>query len=279
MRRGVKRLALVALLALVVVAGAAAWVVTAEPEWYERARYPLRYEAIVRTHARNYGSTPPLLAAVIYQESKFDASARSSAGAIGLMQLLPDTARGIAARTGGDGFVVSDLYDPEINVRYGSWYLRNLLNQYDDEATALAAYNAGPGNVDRWRREGVGIRSPRRAHYVDRVQELQEVYARAYAEELGRSLTRADRVGGEPPQQLGVGCVEPEGALDDDARRRSRRGTGRSRGPRRPSAGGRRLAVLDPRAAPVAARSRARSSPSARGTLVGPQRSRRPISK
>jgi len=95
----VKRLALVALLALVVVAGAAAWVVTAEPEWYQRARYPLRYEAIVRTHARNYDLPPTLLAAVIYAESKFDASARSGAGAVGLMQLLPDTARGIATLT------------------------------------------------------------------------------------------------------------------------------------------------------------------------------------
>ncbi len=182
-----KRLALVALLALVVVAGAAAWVVTAEPEWYQRARYPLRYEAIVRTHARNYDLPPTLLAAVIYAESKFDPSARSGAGAVGLMQLLPDTARGIAARTGGDGFVVSDLLDPEINVRYGSWYLRNLLNRYDDDLrTALAAYHAGPGNVDAWRRKGVGIQVPETRAYVDRVLDAQEVYADAYAEELGR---------------------------------------------------------------------------------------------
>ena len=107
--------------------------------------------------------------------------------AVGLMQLLPDTARGIAARTGGDGFVVSDLLDPEINVRYGSWYLRNLLNRYDDDLrTALAAYHAGPGNVDAWRRKGVGIQFPETRAYVDRVLDAQEVYADAYAEELGR---------------------------------------------------------------------------------------------
>jgi soluble lytic murein transglycosylase len=179
------RLLLVLVVAAVAVAGAAAWVVEEEPRWYERLRYPLRYEEIVRGHARNYRLEPPLLAAVIYQESKFDADARSSSGAIGLMQLLPGTAEGIATRTGGTAFVVDDLYEPEINVRYGAWYLRHLLDKYGDEATALAAYNAGQTNVDRWRREGSGIRFAETRHYVRRVQELKRVYARAYAGELG----------------------------------------------------------------------------------------------
>ena len=109
-----KRLAFVVLLAAAAAAGVAAWVLTSQPEWYERIRYPLRYEAIVRAHARNYDLPPALLAAVIYTESKFDASARSDAGAVGLMQLLPETAKGIATRTGGQRFVVSDLIDPEI---------------------------------------------------------------------------------------------------------------------------------------------------------------------
>ena len=103
------------------------YVVRSEPPWYARIRYPLKYKTIVRTHARNYDLQPALLAAVIYQESKFRADARSSSGAIGLMQLLPDTARGIALRTGGTRFQVEDLYNPDINVRYGCWYLRHLL--------------------------------------------------------------------------------------------------------------------------------------------------------
>src|SRR6187402_1093579 len=103
------------------VAGAAIFL--SEPDWYLRARYPLRYEHIVRGHAENYRLDPALVAAVIYQESKFRADARSDSGAVGLMQLLPETAKGIAARTGGSRFEVDDLYDPEINVRYGSWYL------------------------------------------------------------------------------------------------------------------------------------------------------------
>jgi len=179
----VRRLAVfgIAVLGLAV---AALWVVQSEPEWYQRLRYPLRYETILTGHARNYDLDPALLAAVIYTESKFDADARSEAGAIGLMQLLPATARGIAVRTGGARFVVSDLYVPELNVRYGSWYLRHLLDRYGQERTALAAYHAGQANVDRWREQGVGIQFAETRYYVDRVEELKRVYARAYADEL-----------------------------------------------------------------------------------------------
>jgi len=174
------------MLAGVAVLGGIAYAVWhSQPHFVQRIRYPLRYEAIVRGHARNYDLDPSLLAAVIYTESRFDANARSDAGAIGLMQLLPDTARGIAVRTGGDGFVVSDLYVPELNVRYGAWYLRNLLNRYKDERTALAAYHAGQGNVDRWRREGVGIQFPETRSYVSKVERVKKIYAGSYATELG----------------------------------------------------------------------------------------------
>ena len=172
------RLAIVALLALAL-AGLGVYVVGERPELYERVRYPLRYEEFVTGHARNYDLEPHLLAAVIYQESKFDADARSDRGAIGLMQLLPETAKGIAARTGGSKFEVSDLDDPEINIRYGAWYLRHLLDKYGSERKALAAYNGGQGNVDR----GVVYRETE--HYVDRVLELRRIYRDAYASELG----------------------------------------------------------------------------------------------
>jgi soluble lytic murein transglycosylase len=152
------------------------YVHSTEPDWYARMRYPLRYEEIVRGHARNYELEPALLAAVIYQESRFDARAESESGAIGLMQLLPDTAKGIAVRTGGSRFQVDDLYDPEINVRYGSWYLRHLLNKYGEVNKALAAYNGGQGNVDR------GVQYAETREYVERVLELRETYERAYPE-------------------------------------------------------------------------------------------------
>lgn len=172
--------------ALVALVGASVAVLQAgKPGWWERLWYPLRYEQIVRGHAENYSLDPSLLAAVIYQESKFKADARSSSGAIGLMQLLPDTAKGIALHTGGTAFRVADLYDPELNVRYGSWYLHHLLERYHEERTALAAYNAGQDNVDRWRASGRGIRFPETRAYVERVEELKGIYRRAYGRRLG----------------------------------------------------------------------------------------------
>jgi peptidoglycan lytic transglycosylase len=180
----VKRVLAVGILAAGVL-GAFALLQTSKPGWWERLWYPLSYEQIVRGHARNYDLDPALLAAVIYQESKFKSDARSSSGAIGLMQLLPDTAKGIALHTGGSRFRVEDLYEPEINVRYGAWYLRHLMQKYGEERTALAAYNAGQNNVDRWRRAGSGIRFSETRAYVDRVEELKRIYRRAYGAELG----------------------------------------------------------------------------------------------
>ena len=179
------RIVLSAVVALAALAGVFIYVEQAEPSWYVRLRYPLEYEHIVRGHARQYELDPALIAAVIYHESEFDADARSSSGAVGLMQLLPDTAEGIAQLTGGSRFEVDDLYDPEINVRYGSFYLRRLLQKYDDERLALAAYNAGQANVDEWIAEGRDeIPFPETAEFVDNVLEARELYARAYADEL-----------------------------------------------------------------------------------------------
>ena len=104
------------------------------------------------------------------------------------IELGRDRAHAAEARDGGghrhphgrDALPVSDLYNPEINVRYGSWYLRHLLDKYRDEKDALAAYNAGQQNVDRWRAEGKGIQFPETRAYVDRVEHLKHVYARAY---------------------------------------------------------------------------------------------------
>ena len=179
-----KRLAVV--VTIVGVAGAVAlYAHETEPAWWVRIWYPLKYETIVRGHARNYRLDPALLAAVIDQESKFRSNVKSRSGAIGLMQLLPDTAKGIAVHTGGTRFRLDDLYNPEINVRYGAWYLRHLIDKYGDERTALAAYNAGQENVDEWRRRGKGIAFSETRHYVKRVEHLKTLYRRGYGKELG----------------------------------------------------------------------------------------------
>ncbi|HEX3254699.1 MAG TPA: lytic transglycosylase domain-containing protein [Gaiellaceae bacterium] len=176
---------LLSLFVLLAVAGGAYAYIQSDPDWYVRLRYPLDYEHIVSGHAKNYDLDPALLAAVIYRESKFDAQAKSDSGAIGLMQLLPDTAEGIALHTGGSQFELSDLWDPEINVRYGAFYLRRLLNKYGNVRLALAAYNAGQANVDEWVAEGKGIVFPETRQYVDEVLRARDVYAKTYADELG----------------------------------------------------------------------------------------------
>jgi soluble lytic murein transglycosylase len=180
----VKRLAWVTAL-LAVAAGVFLYVNEATPPWYERLRYPLRYSEFVRVHAREHNLDPALMAAVIYQESKFDRTAKSSSGAIGLMQLTPDTAHGIAVRTGGSAFHTRDLYDADINIRYGAWYLHNLFRKYGSEKLVLAAYNAGQGNVDRWRANGQSIQFSETKAYVKRVEQLKNVYRRAWGKELG----------------------------------------------------------------------------------------------
>jgi soluble lytic murein transglycosylase len=180
----VKRLLWFAAL-VVVVAGTFVYLQRTEPAWYARLWYPLHYSSIVRVHAKNYDLDASFLAAVIEQESKFRADAKSSAGAIGLMQLQPATAKGIAIRTGGSKFVLSDLYDPELNIRYGSWYLHHLMVKYGNERLALAAYNAGQANVDHWRAAGEDVQFPETRAYIAKVERLKKIYRRAYASELG----------------------------------------------------------------------------------------------
>jgi soluble lytic murein transglycosylase len=136
-------------------------------------------------HARQEQIDPALLAAVIETESKFNPDARSSAGAVGLMQLTPATAKGIAEYTHGTRFRLSDLTNPDINVRYGAWYLHRLLAKYGDERLALAAYNAGEANVDRWQAAHEGIQFPDTRAYVDKVEHLKTIYRRTYGKELG----------------------------------------------------------------------------------------------
>src|SRR4051795_12903565 len=117
---------------------------------------PLKHEDIIRQQAHRHDLDPALVAAVIYQESKFS-DRTSIAGARGLMQITPDTARFIAKNSGGIRFTLEDLGTPQINVAYGTWYLHWLMHRYDGrQALALAAYNAGFGHVDTWVQQAGG---------------------------------------------------------------------------------------------------------------------------
>ncbi len=155
---------------------------------------PLTNAAIIREQAAAKHLDPALVAGVIYAESKFEPRP-SSAGAEGLMQLLPSTAYYLARRSGGTRYTASDLGTPSVNVAYGSYYLRYLLDHYGgDEMLALAAYNAGLSNVDGWvasaRSQGrqltvQEIPFPETREYVQRVQAAQQEYRATYARELG----------------------------------------------------------------------------------------------
>ncbi len=150
---------------------------------------PLRYDDIIRQQAREKNLDPALIAAVIFVESRFIAGRTSPAGAEGLMQITPETARDIARRSGGTRFTVADLDTPQINISYGSYLLRELLDRYDgDLAAALAAYNAGPGNADKWGGSSLkaqDIPFPETRAYVEKVLRAQEDYRARYDKELG----------------------------------------------------------------------------------------------
>jgi soluble lytic murein transglycosylase len=150
---------------------------------------PLRHEDIIRQQSREKNVDAALIAAVIYAESKFS-DRTSSAGARGLMQITPEAANEIERLSGGTTFKLRDLSDPEINIRYGTFLLRELLDRYDDDdvVAALAAYNAGPANVERWGGSGLtldGIPFPETRAYVEEVLDKQRAYREQYSKELG----------------------------------------------------------------------------------------------
>jgi soluble lytic murein transglycosylase len=149
---------------------------------------PLRHEDVIRQQAEEKEVDAALIAAVIYSESKFS-DQTSSAGARGLMQITPEAADTIARNSDATTFELKDLGDPEINIRYGTFLLRELLDRYEgDEVAALAGYNAGPGNADKWGGAGLTVEEipfPETRAYVEEVLEKRDEYRREYASELG----------------------------------------------------------------------------------------------
>jgi peptidoglycan lytic transglycosylase len=156
---------------------------------------PLRHEDIIRQQAADKRVDPSLIAAVIYTESRFR-DQTSRAGAKGLMQLMPGTADYIAHKSGGTRFERADLATPQINIAYGTWYLRYLLTRYHGNTVlTLAAYNAGEGKVDQWWRQASDrgerfkvadhIPFPETRDYVHRVLTARTEYRHTYARELG----------------------------------------------------------------------------------------------
>ena len=155
----------------------------------DRKNYPRQYEDIVTKYSVEYGVPEYVIYAVIRTESGFDSSAKSGAGALGLMQIMPDTFDWLLTQT-HDGYEIGMLYDPDTNIKYGTFLLSYLHLRYDNWDAAYAAYNAGFGRVDGWlndpavSKDGklVNIPIDETKSYVKKVASAAEKYKELYYE-------------------------------------------------------------------------------------------------
>ena len=148
---------------------------------YLQYKYPLKYSEQIKKYAEEFGLEKELVSAVVYEESRFRPESSSDKGAIGLMQLLPDTAEYIAKKIDDKEYKEENLASADINIRYGCYYLSYLHKKYSDWDKTLAAYNAGEGNVDRWITEGdYQVRFEETRNFVDRVKASKEMYKLIY---------------------------------------------------------------------------------------------------
>ena len=189
-RRRQRRRTLLAIFAsaLTVLIALGAWALFGR-ERIDLSRYPMTYAPEIRAAATEFSLDPAYVASVVLAESSFDAEAVSSAGAIGLMQIMPATGEWIAGKL-DDVFDVQRLYEPSVNLRYGCWYLRFLLDRYDgDMRTASTAYHQGQGRVDEWLQDPqysqdgrtlTAISSAVTDTYVNRIMESYEHYKELY---------------------------------------------------------------------------------------------------
>jgi soluble lytic murein transglycosylase len=189
-----RRRRLLGLLVLAVVIGGVILTLPLARKAVNDLTLPLNYSSVIRQQAAAKHLDPALIAAVIYAETKFQPRS-SSAGALGPMQIMPATAAYLAHRSGATNFSTSDLNTPQVNIAYGSYYLRYLLDHYaGNKLLALAAYNGGIANVDRWaadaRSHGEALNLedipfPETRDYVTRVLHAQVEYRQKYAAQLG----------------------------------------------------------------------------------------------
>ncbi len=150
--------------------------------------FPLEHEELIKKYSeefslKDYGLDEYHIAAVICTESRFNEKAESNKGAVGLMQILPDTGAWAAEKIGMDDYDADRLWEPEVNIRLGCWYLSYLCDMFDgDLQKVFAAYNAGPGNVKEWIEDGklVNIEHAETENYLIRIEKRYEIYKKLY---------------------------------------------------------------------------------------------------
>jgi soluble lytic murein transglycosylase len=158
-----------------------------------RKLYPIQFQQEIRDSAANYEVDPFLIAAIIRVESNFQVGRESKKGAIGVMQIMPDTAEWIVDAGGHPRHTLEELHAVDVNINLGSWYIGWLLKQYKgNQVYALAAYNAGQGNVNKWKQaqrwdgtlENIDqIPFGETRHYVQRVMYYWKKYHQLYEKE------------------------------------------------------------------------------------------------
>lgn len=142
--------------------------------------YPLDYKDSIRKYSTERGLRPNFVAAIIYTESHFNPDAASGVGAKGLMQIMPPTGASIAEELGETGFSADKLNDPDTNIRYGTWYIKGLLDKYDGNSDlATAAYNAGVSRADKWK-DGVSPLPYETVFFVQKIKNAEEGYDKTY---------------------------------------------------------------------------------------------------
>lgn len=155
---------------------------------YTIESYPYKYKEVVNKYAKEYNLDPLFVLSVIKVESNFNPDATSNTDAMGLMQIMPSTGKDIANSLGKTNFKAEDLYNPEINIQMGCYYLRNLYNEFENWDLVIAAYNGGRGNVQKWlnnseySKEGelTNIPFPETKNYVVKVDKAFKSYQKIY---------------------------------------------------------------------------------------------------
>jgi len=170
-------------------------------DWIGRLMYPIEYRSEIKHYSQKHILDPYLVAAIIRAESNFQPDKVSQKGAVGLMQVMPDTANWVIRTSGLTQFSVEQLNEPQVNMEIGTWYLKYLFQQFhsvlinrsnkSQMAIIAASYNAGPGNVDKWLKsnrwdgddstiEQIPFGETR--HYVQRIIYYYDKYQRFYEE-------------------------------------------------------------------------------------------------
>jgi len=187
--KGKAKRILITLIVLLVVSAAAAFSLYTAV----KTLYPVKYSGLVSEYSKQYGLDPYLITAVINVESNFKAGAVSHANARGLMQVSVKTGKWAAGKLGMKNYASDDLFEPETNIKIGCWYLSSLYGEFGDMDLALAAYNAGSGNVSQWLKDEslspdgkalTRIPFPETEQYIKKVKKNYSVYKRLYENEF-----------------------------------------------------------------------------------------------